>query len=76
MTGHHKRVYRLDRQAHLQVRRRRRKRQTRGERVPLPTPSRCGERWSKDVTLDTLADGRAFSHAHHRRRLYARVPGD
>ena len=56
----HKRVYRLYRQAGLQVRRRRRKRLTRGERVPLPTPSRRGERWSMDFTLDTLADGRAF----------------
>ena len=59
-TVNHKRVYRLYRQAGLQVRRRRRKRLTRGERVPLPTPSRRGERWSMDFTLDTLADGRAF----------------
>jgi putative transposase len=59
-TANHKRVYRLYRQAGLQVRRRRRKRLTRGERVPLPTPSQRGERWSMDFTLDTLADGRAF----------------
>jgi putative transposase len=26
----------------------------------LPTPTRRGERWSMDFTLDTLADGRAF----------------
>src|SRR3954468_13058158 len=56
----HKRLYRLYRQAGLQVRRRQRKRLTRGERVPLPTPTRRGERWSMDFTLDTLADGRAF----------------
>jgi putative transposase len=56
----HKRVYRLYRQAGLQVRRRKRKRLTRGERVPLPTPTGRGERWSMDFTLDTLADGRAF----------------
>jgi putative transposase len=55
----HKRVYRLYRAAGLQVRRRRRKRLTRGERVPLPVPTRRGERWSMDFTLDTLADGRA-----------------
>lgn len=60
MTVNHKRLYRLYRQAGLQVRRRRRKRLTRGERVPLPTPTRRGERWSMDFTLDTLADGRAF----------------
>jgi len=56
----HKRLYRLYRQAGLQVRRRQRKRLTRGERVPLPTPTRRSERWSMDFTLDTLADGRAF----------------
>jgi putative transposase len=56
----HKRLYRLYRAAGLQVRRRRRKRLTRGERLPLPTPTRGGERWSMDFTLDTLADGRAF----------------
>jgi putative transposase len=56
----HKRLYRLYRPAGLQVRRRRRKRLTRGERVPLPAPTRRGERWSMDFTLDTLADGRAF----------------
>jgi hypothetical protein len=56
----HKRLYRLYRQAGLQMRRRRRKRLTRGERVRLPAPTRRGERWSMDFTLDTLADGRAF----------------
>ncbi len=56
----HKRLYRLYRAAGLQVPRRRRKRLTRGERVPLPVPTQRGERWSMDVTLDTLADGRAF----------------
>ena len=59
-TVNHKRLYRLYRAAGLQVRRRRRTRLTRGERVPLPTPTRRGERWSMDFTLDTLADGRAF----------------
>lgn len=56
----HKRLYRLYRAAGLQVRRRRRKRITRGARVPLPVATRRGERWSMDFTLDTLADGRAF----------------
>src|SRR4051812_22268298 len=36
------------------------KRLTRGDRVPLPTPSQRRERWSMDFTLDTLADGLAF----------------
>jgi len=56
----HKRVHRIYRAANLQVRRRRRKRLTRAERVPLPTPSRRLERWSMDFTVDTLADGRGF----------------
>jgi putative transposase len=60
LVVNHKRVHRLYRDAGLQVRRRRRKRLTRGERVPLPTPSRRLERWSMDFTVDTLADGRGF----------------
>jgi putative transposase len=56
----HKRVSGVYRDAGLQVRRRRRKRLTRSQRVPLPTPSRRGERWSMDFMVDTLADGRGF----------------
>jgi putative transposase len=56
----HKRVHRIYRAAALQVRRRRRKRLTRAERVPLPAASRPRERWSMDFTTDTLADGRTF----------------
>jgi putative transposase len=48
------------RNAGLQVRRRQRKRLTHGERVPLPVPTRHGQRWSMDFTLDRLADGLAF----------------
>ena len=60
ITANHKRVHRVYREAGLQVRRRRRKRLTLAARVPLPVPSRPGERWSMDFTLDTLADGRSF----------------
>ena len=56
----HKRVYSVYREAKLQVRRRRRKRLTRGQRVPLPPASHRTERWSMDFTVDTLADGRGF----------------
>lgn len=56
----HKRVYGVYRAATLQVRRRRRKRLTRGERTPLPLPGRPTERWSMDFMVDTLADGRGF----------------
>lgn len=60
LVANHKRVYGVYRAAGLQVRRRRRKQLTRGERVPLPAPSRPGERWSMDFMVDTLADGRPF----------------
>jgi putative transposase len=56
----HKRVYGVYRAAKLQVRRRRRKGLTRGQRTPLSRPSRRTERWSMDFMLDTLADGRGF----------------
>jgi putative transposase len=56
----HKRVYGVYRGAQLQVRRRRRKRLTRGQRTPLPLPIRRTERWSMDFMVDTLADGRGF----------------
>jgi putative transposase len=60
LVANHKRVHRVYQAAGLQVRRRRRKRLTRAERLPLPAPSRRGERWSMDFMADTLADGRAF----------------
>jgi transposase InsO family protein len=56
----HKRVHRIYRAAGLQVRRRRRKRLTRADRVPLPIMSQRLERWSMDFTADTLGDGRTF----------------
>ena len=60
LAVNHKRVHRIYQAAGLQVRRRRRKHLTRAERVPLPAPSRPGERWSMDFTTDTMADGRNF----------------
>ena len=60
IVANHKRVHRVYCEARLQVRRRRRKQLTRGERQPLTPPSRAGERWSMDFMLDTLADGRTF----------------
>jgi putative transposase len=56
IVANHKRVHRVYREAGLQVRRRRRKRLTRADRVPLPAPSGRGERWSMDFMADTLAD--------------------
>jgi putative transposase len=60
LVVNHKRVHRIYRAAGLQVRRRRRKRLTHGERIPLPVPVQRLERWSMDFTVDTLADGRGF----------------
>ena len=60
VTVNHKRIYRVYRAAGLQVRRRRRKRLTRADRVPLPLASQRLDRWSIDFMLDTLADGRTF----------------
>jgi putative transposase len=60
LAVNHKRVYRIYQMAGLQVRRRRRKRLTRADRVPLPAASQRLERWSMDFTSDTLADSRNF----------------
>jgi hypothetical protein len=55
-----KRFYRVYRAAGLQVRRRSRKRLTRGERIPLVRPTAPLERWSMDFMRDTLADWRGY----------------
>ncbi len=60
LHANHKRVHRVYRAAGLQVRRRSRKRLTRGERMPLAHPSVPLERWSMDFKADTLGDGRGF----------------
>ena len=60
IVANRKRVYRVYREAGLQVRRRRRKRLSRGERVPLPRPTGVRQRWSMDFMVDTLGDGRGF----------------
>jgi putative transposase len=60
VVANHKRVHRVYCEAGLQVRRRRRKRLSRGERVPIAPPTGPGQRWSMDFMTDTLADGRGF----------------
>lgn len=56
----HKRVYRLYREEHLMLRRKRRKRITTTCRTaPLPAMQPHQE-WAMDFTSDTLADGRRF----------------
>lgn len=54
----HKRVERLYTQAHLQVRRRKRKKVPVGERQPLVRPATANQVWSIDFVFDRSADGR------------------
>lgn len=56
----HKRVYRLYKEEGLSVRRRKRKRVSRCERVPLKAPSGPNQLWSLDFVQDTLSWGRKF----------------
>jgi putative transposase len=55
-----KKVHRIYKLEHLQVRRRRRKRVLAAKRVPLAPATRPNERWSMDFMSDTLASGRQF----------------
>lgn len=54
----HKRIERIYREEGLQVRRRRRKRISGGEREPLVLPTRPNELWAMDFVSDALAGGR------------------
>ena len=60
MPVNYKRVERLYREAHLQVRRRKRKKVPVGERQPLLRPTRANEVWSMDFVFDRTACGRAI----------------
>ena len=57
-TDNHKRIERIYQQAQLQVRRRRRKRVSRGEREPLASPTGPNQLWAMDFVHDALVDGR------------------
>lgn len=54
----HKRIERIYREEHLQVRRRRRKRTAKGRGQAMVPPRTVNERWSMDFMQDCLADGR------------------
>jgi putative transposase len=58
ILANHKRVYRLYRAAHLQVRKRLKRRVALGRGEPAPTASRANEKWSLDFVHDTLYSGR------------------
>lgn len=54
----HKRIYRLYREEGLSVRKRKRKRVARADRVPLPVPSGPDQLWCLDFVSDALSWGR------------------
>ena len=56
----HKRVYRLYKEEGLSVRKRKRKRVSRGERTPLQAPAGPNEVWCLDFMQDALYWGRKF----------------
>jgi putative transposase len=56
----HKRVERIYAEEGLQVKKRKKKRQTAALRVVIPTPEKPNMRWSMDFVSDALADGRKF----------------
>ena len=55
-----KQTYRIYRDESLQVRRKRRKRLPRHQRVPMPMVTRPNQRWSMDFMSDQLVTGRRF----------------
>jgi len=57
-TDNHKRVERIYREEHLQVRRRKRKRAGSAGRVTLEQPTGPNQLWAMDFVSDALADGR------------------
>ena len=59
-TMNHKKTYRLYREEHLAIRRKKRKRVSQVPRQPKPVPSAPNERWSMDFVHDTLFNGDVF----------------
>ena len=60
MLVNYKRVERLYQEAKLQVRRRKRKKVSVGERQPLLRPSAANQVWSMDFVFDRTAEGRVI----------------
>ena len=61
--GHHvnhKKVERIYREENLQIKKRKKRRQTAALRVVIPTPTKPNERWSMDFVSDCLYNGRKF----------------
>ncbi|MBK9295102.1 MAG: IS3 family transposase [Oligoflexia bacterium] len=56
----HKRVERIYQQEGLQIKKRKKKRQTAPLRIVTPLPERPNERWSMDFVSDQLSNGKRF----------------
>ena len=56
----HKKLRRLYREEHLQVRRRGGRKRAIGTRSPMVLPQKPNQRWSLDFVSDTMTDGRRF----------------
>ena len=56
----HKRVERIYKVEGLQLKKRKKRRQTAPLRVAIPTPTKPNERWSMDFVSDSTYDGRKF----------------
>ena len=56
----HKKLSRLYREEHLQVRRRGGRKRAIGTRSPMTLPQKPNQRWSLDFVSDTMTDGRRF----------------
>ncbi len=56
----HKRVERIYAEEGLQIKKRKKRRETAALRVVIPTPTKPNKRWSMDFVSDALADGRRF----------------
>jgi putative transposase len=56
----HKRIERIYQEENLQIKKRKKHRETAPLRVAIPTPSCPNERWSMDFVSDSLSNGRKF----------------
>jgi len=56
----HKRVERIYQEEGLQLKKRKKRRQTAALRIAIPTPTQPNERWSMDFVSDMIFDGRRF----------------
>lgn len=56
----HKRVERIYREEGLQIKKRKKRRQTAALRIVIPAPTKPNERWSMDFVSDCTAKGRKF----------------